>query len=69
MKPIQISTAFIKLGQFLKLANCISSGGEVKLFLEQKTVKVNGTVEQRRGRKLYPKDIVYVSGFGEYEVI
>lgn len=54
MKEIQIHTPFITLGQFLKLANLISNGGEVKLFLMENIVYVNQEKENRRGRKLYP---------------
>lgn len=54
MKEIQIHTPFITLGQFLKLANLISNGGEAKLFLMENIVYVNQEKENRRGRKLYP---------------
>lgn len=54
MKEIQIHTPFITLGQFLKLANLISNGGEAKLFLMENIVYVNQERENRRGRKLYP---------------
>ena len=33
MKEVNISTEYITLGQFLKLADIIQSGGEAKLFL------------------------------------
>ena len=54
MKEIQIHTPFITLGQFLKLANLISNGGEAKIFLMENIVYVNQEKENRRGRKLYP---------------
>ncbi len=54
MKEIRIHTPFITLGQFLKLANLISNGGEAKLFLMENIVYVNQEKENRRGRKLYP---------------
>ena len=54
MKEIQIHTPFITLGQFLKLANLISNGGEAKLFLMENIVYVNQEKENRRGRNLYP---------------
>lgn len=54
MKEIQIHTPFITLGQFLKLANLISNGGEAKLFLMENIVYVNQEKENRRGKKLYP---------------
>ncbi|MBV9484512.1 MAG: RNA-binding S4 domain-containing protein [Frankiaceae bacterium] len=50
----------IRLGQFLKLANVIDSGSDVKGLLAGEDVRVNGTVEQRRGRQLVKGDEVTV---------
>jgi ribosome-associated protein len=52
----------ITLGQFLKAANLVSSGGEAKILIAQGTVRVNGQVEERRGRKLVDGDLVQVAG-------
>lgn len=60
MKDIKINTEFIKLEQFLKMANLVSSGGEAKSFLLNKDIKVNGESEKRRGRKLYKNDQIDV---------
>ena len=57
MKAIQISDDFIKLGQAMKLANLVSSGVEAKIVIQNGEVKVNGEVDTRRGRKLYPQDV------------
>ncbi len=48
----------ITLGQLLKLAGVIGSGGEAKIYLSETAVMVNGEPEQRRGRKLRPGDRV-----------
>ena len=42
----------MKLDQFLKWNNFVSSGGEAKFFIKSGKVKVNGEIELRRGRKL-----------------
>ncbi len=65
MKEIIIHTEYITLGQFLKLADLISTGGEAKLFLssEDSTILINGTKDKRRGRKLRAGDILSVNGF------
>ena len=42
----------MKLDQFLKWQNLVSSGGEAKIFIKSGSVKVNGAIETRRGRKL-----------------
>ncbi|MZQ82667.1 S4 domain-containing protein YaaA [Paenibacillus sp. 5J-6] len=69
MKQIAISTDYITLGQFLKLSDCISTGGQAKFFVVDTKIEVNGQAENRRGRKLVPKDIVTVEGFGQFEVV
>ncbi len=53
---------YIKLDQFLKLANVASTGGQAKVLILDGAVKVNGVVETRRGRKLYDGDRVEVDG-------
>ena len=53
---------FIKLDQFLKLAQVVQSGGEAKRLIQTGFVMVNGEVETRRGRKLHHGDWVDVEG-------
>ena len=60
MKQLTISTEFVTLGQFLKLANLIQTGGEAKMYLQEHEVRINGEVDNRRGRKLYGGMIVEV---------
>jgi ribosome-associated protein len=48
----------IRLDQFLKLSNLVGSGGEAKILIQDGLVRVNGEVEQRRGRKLQAGDKV-----------
>ena len=67
-KEIQISTDFITLGQFLKLADIIQSGGMSKWFLGEHEVYVNGELENRRGKKLVNKDVVDIPGFGTFVI-
>lgn len=55
-------TSYITLGQFLKLENYVSSGGEAKHLIHTFDIRVNGEVENRRGRKLYAGDVVEVNG-------
>ena len=56
------ATEPIRLGQFLKLADAVELGSDVKLLLGQGSVEVNGEVETRRGRQLAIGDIVTVRG-------
>ena len=48
----------MKLDQFLKWHNVVSSGGEAKIFIKSGQVKVNGQIELKRGRKLIKGDKV-----------
>lgn len=68
MKKIVIHSEYIKLDQFLKLADCVPTGGMAKALLQEEAVKVNGVLEDRRGRKLYPGDRIEVEGAGSFEV-
>ena len=68
MESIKIDTPYITLGQLLKRLDVIDSGGQAKYFLQEETVKVNGEVETRRGRKIYPQDQVDISGLGSVTV-
>ena len=58
---IAITTEFITLGQFLKLADIISQGGEAKAYLATHEAKVNGEPDNRRGRKLRNGDEVLLA--------
>lgn len=53
---------YIKLDQFLKLAQVVQTGGEAKVLIQSGQVLVNGVVETRRGRKLRKGDVVVVDG-------
>ena len=52
----------IELDQFLKLAEVCQSGGQAKHLIQSGAVRVNGTIETRRGKKLRPGDSVSVDG-------
>lgn len=53
---------FIKLGQALKAAGLVESGVEDKEVIQDGMVTVNGEVDTRRGRKLYPGDTASFNG-------
>ncbi len=62
LTQIHITTDYIKLEQFLKIADIVSTGGEAKIYILENDILVNGETEKRRGRKLYPQDKVEVDG-------
>ncbi len=56
MASLLINTEYIKLDQAMKFANVVENGAFAKDLIRDSLVKVNGTVETRRGRKLYEGD-------------
>ncbi len=61
IKEVKIQDESVTLGQFLKICDLISSGGEAKFFLKENEVFVNEEKEDRRGRKLYENDLVKIN--------
>jgi len=52
----------ITLGQALKAAAIVGTGGEAKIVIQSGEVLVNGEVETRRGRRLEEGDVIAVGG-------
>lgn len=57
----------IRLDQYLKLINAVSSGGEAKHLIQSGQVMLNGQIETRRGRKLTVGDVIKLAEL-EYTV-
>lgn len=70
MKKIKIKSGedFITLGQLLKVAGIIQTGGEAKYFLSKNEVTVNDQSESRRGKKLREGDQIKITGTGEFTI-
>lgn len=62
METIKLRDEFIKLGQVLKAAGFVDSGVDAKFVIQDGLVKVNGSIETRRGKKLVDGDIVEFDG-------
>ncbi len=60
MTEFTLRDEFIKLGQLLKATGVVDSGVEAKDMITDGLVRVNGEVDLRRGRKIYPGDEVEV---------
>ena len=58
----------IRLGQLLKLVDAVPTGAQVKDFLHDGTVRVNGEPEERRGRQLHRGDVVAVEGLEDVRI-
>jgi len=52
----------LKLDQFLKFQGLVGTGGEAKLRIQRGDVRVNGSIEIRRGRQLALGDAVAIDG-------
>jgi ribosome-associated protein len=61
-KKITITTEYIKLDQFLKLAGAFVTGGEAKNAVITGHIVVNDETCLMRGKKLRNGDIVKVNG-------
>lgn len=61
-RTVPIRDDSIRLGQFLKLADLIEEGADVRQAIVNGQVRVNGEVERRRGRQLTHGDEVEVRG-------
>ncbi|KRN98692.1 S4 domain-containing protein YaaA [Companilactobacillus kimchiensis] len=59
-EKIKLETEFITLGQLLKDEGVIATGGQAKWFLRENSVLLNGSPEDRRGKKLRSGDVVAV---------
>jgi ribosome-associated protein len=59
-RDVTIRDDSIRLGQFLKLADVVDNGAEVKPLMIGGLVTVNGETETRRGRRLVKGDVVTV---------
>ena len=62
MKDILVNSEIIKLDSFLKWAGAVSLGSEAKILIQGGEVKLNGTVEVQRGKKLKKGDIIELNG-------
>lgn len=62
METIELREEYIKLGQALKASGMVSSGVEAKIVIQDGLVKVNGTVEYQRGKKLYNGAVIEFGG-------
>ena len=59
---VSVGGEMIRLGQFLKFAGLLDSGGDVKEAIIDGYVTVNGEIDRRRGRQLHAGDIVGFDG-------
>ncbi|MGO2696186.1 MAG: S4 domain-containing protein YaaA [Bavariicoccus seileri] len=61
---VPIDSEYITLTQLLKQVSVVGTGGAAKWYLQTNAVLLNGEIEQRRGKKLYPGDQVEIIDHG-----
>ncbi|KAA9393803.1 RNA-binding S4 domain-containing protein [Kocuria coralli] len=61
-EELPIRDDMIRLGQALKLGNLVEDGAQARTVIEDGLVKVNGDIEERRGRQLHDGDVVTLNG-------
>lgn len=59
---LQIYTEFIRLGDLLKFAGLVETGGEAKELIQGGQVLLNGQVCTMRGKKCLPGDVIELDG-------
>lgn len=62
MREVPVGEEGIRLGQLLKLADVVDTGGAARALLGTGRVTVNGVAESRRGARLRPGDVVDAAG-------
>ena len=62
MTDFKVKGDYITLGQLLKAENLVEDGAMAKEVIREGLAKVNGEVDTRRGKKLYPGDVVEFEG-------
>jgi ribosome-associated protein len=58
MEKIKLRDNSIKLGQALKLSGLVESGSDAKEAIQEGNVKVNNSIETRRGKQLQSGDVI-----------
>ena len=61
-RDVPIREDVIRLGQFLKLADLVDMGSDVRPLVQEGEGLDNGEVETRRGRQLVRGDVVSLGG-------
>ncbi len=57
-RKVVIQQVPVELVKILKFENLAASGGEAKHFIAQGLVRVNGIIETRKRKKIYPGDTI-----------
>ncbi|MGD9823034.1 RNA-binding S4 domain-containing protein [Desulfobacter sp.] len=59
---VYITHSPVELYKVVKFENLASSGGEAKHMIAHGLVRVNGEVETRKRKKIFPGDVIEIHG-------
>ena len=59
---VYLNKSPVELYKVIKFENLAASGGEAKYLVADGLVRVNGEVETRKRKKIYPGDTIEVHG-------
>jgi ribosome-associated protein len=59
---VKLTRIPVELHKVLKFENLAASGGEAKHMIAEGRVRVNGQIETRKQKKIYPGDVIEVEG-------
>ncbi len=62
-REVIITQSPVELYKIIKFENLAASGGDAKHLIQEGLVRVNGVVETRKRKKIYPGDIIEVHGW------
>jgi ribosome-associated protein len=57
-RKVEVTKVPVELYKVLKFENLAASGGEAKYVILDGRVKVNGRIETRKRKKIYPGDMI-----------
>ena len=69
MEIIEITTPTIKLDQLLKWAGIADTGGQVRLFIDDGLITLNGVQVNEKRKKIVPGDIIEIKDIGIWKVM
>jgi len=69
MEIIEITTPTIKLDQLLKWAGIADTGGQVRLFIDDGLITINGIKVHERRKKINIGDIIEIKDMGIWKVM
>lgn len=61
-QPVSIHTEYIQIDQLLKLEGVIETGGQVKGFIDDQLLTLNGNIVTEKRKKCRAGDVIGVDG-------